>query len=112
MSVDITWQVSLRGCVSIISIDIGEILNTEVTSKMFKLCQKKPEDQISYVRVKNVEPSGDMKPTDVYQIFERSPQMKKLGYMHFYEGGDCKGFYTVKIFSVKRVIEFAKIHWK
>ncbi|GFU72239.1 uncharacterized protein TNCV_625891 [Trichonephila clavipes] len=95
-----TWQrrrhLSLNGCVSVISIDTGKVLDTEVLSKMCRICLKKTEDSISHECEKHVGSSGAMEPVGVYRIFERSAQMRKLQYVQFYGDGDSKDFDAVK----------------
>ncbi|GFU39108.1 uncharacterized protein TNCV_1850041 [Trichonephila clavipes] len=76
VSVDGTWErgghLSLNGCVSVISIDAGKVLDIEVLSKMCRLCLKKTEDSISHKCKKPVGSSGAMEPVGVYKIFERT----------------------------------------
>ncbi|GFS52409.1 uncharacterized protein TNCV_4851061 [Trichonephila clavipes] len=100
VSVDGTWQcrghLSLNGCVSVISIDTGKVLDIEVLSKMCRICLKKTEDSISYECEKHVGSSGAMEPVGVYRIIERSAQMRKLEYVQFYGDGDSKSSDAVK----------------
>ncbi|GFT08291.1 uncharacterized protein TNCV_1438941 [Trichonephila clavipes] len=95
-----TWQrrrhLFLNGCISVISIDTGEILDIEVLSKMCRLCSEKPENRISHECEKHVGSFGTMEPVGVYRIFERSAQMRKLQYVQFYGDGNSKSFAAVK----------------
>ncbi|GFV57539.1 uncharacterized protein TNCV_4398951 [Trichonephila clavipes] len=92
VSVDRTWQrkghLSLNGCVSVISIDTGKVLDIEVLSKMCRLCSKKTEDGISHECEKHAGSSGAMESVEVCRIFERSAQMRKLQYEQFYGDED------------------------
>ncbi|GFX59006.1 uncharacterized protein TNCV_3814401 [Trichonephila clavipes] len=76
VSVDGTWQrrghMSLNGCVSVISIDTGKILDLENPLETWKLLE-------------------------LFSIFERSLIKRDLQYTEYYYGdGDSKGFLQVK----------------
>ncbi|GFY36406.1 uncharacterized protein TNCV_3451091 [Trichonephila clavipes] len=111
VSVDGTWKrrghLSLNGCVSVISLDTGKVLDIEVLSKMGRICLKKTEDSISHECEKHVGSSGAMKPVGVYIIFERSAQMRKLQHVQYYGDGDSKGFDAVKnVYGENSVTKF------
>ncbi|XP_055943287.1 uncharacterized protein LOC129972975 [Argiope bruennichi] len=102
VSVDGTWQrrgySSLNGCVTVISIDTGKVLDIEVMSKVCRICDKKNSEAInsSHTCTKHTGSSGAMEPLGAYRIFERSADMRKLQYIKFYGDGDSKGYDAVK----------------
>ncbi|GFX72704.1 uncharacterized protein TNCV_4062991 [Trichonephila clavipes] len=81
VSVDGTWQrrgySSLNGCVSVISIDSGKVLDVEFMSKVCRLCNSKNK-KLNNIHncAKHIGSSGAMEPLGVYRIFERSVEMK------------------------------------
>ncbi|GFX35826.1 uncharacterized protein TNCV_746191 [Trichonephila clavipes] len=81
VSVDGTWQrrghPSLNGCVAVLSIDTGKVLDLEVMSKW---CRN----------------SGRMRSVGVYRLFERSRETRKLEYVEYYGDGDSKSHLAVK----------------
>ncbi|GFT38934.1 uncharacterized protein TNCV_388021 [Trichonephila clavipes] len=80
VSVDGTWQrkgyYSLNGCVSVISIDSGKVLDIEFMSKVCTLCNSKNKEfNTTHNCAKHIGSSGAMEPLGVYRIFERSVEM-------------------------------------
>ncbi|GFV48544.1 uncharacterized protein TNCV_5068291 [Trichonephila clavipes] len=96
VSVDGTWQrrgySSLNGCVSVISIDSGKVLDVEFMSKVCRLCNSKNK-KLNNIHncAKHIGSSGAMEPLGVYRIFKRSVEMRKLQYVNFFGDGDSKG---------------------
>ncbi|GFX73895.1 uncharacterized protein TNCV_397061 [Trichonephila clavipes] len=101
VSVDGTWQrrgySSLNGCVSVISIGSGKVLDVEFMSKVCRLCNSKNK-KLNNIHncAKHIGSSGAMEPLGVYRIFERSVEMRKLQYVNFFGDGDSKGYASVK----------------
>ncbi|GFU84920.1 uncharacterized protein TNCV_58591 [Trichonephila clavipes] len=101
VSVDGTWKrrgySSLNGCVSVISIDSGNVLDVEFMSKVCRLCNSKNK-KLNTIHncAKHIESSGAMEPLGVYRIFERSVEMRKLQYVNFFGDGDSKVYASVK----------------
>ncbi|GFS73313.1 uncharacterized protein TNCV_4711931 [Trichonephila clavipes] len=98
VSVDGSWQrrghMSLNGCVSVISIDTGKILDLEVMTqycKMFELNVKREHVCSNYKGS-----SGNMEAVGAFRIFERSLIKRDLQYTEYYGDGDSKGFLQVK----------------
>ncbi|GFT67727.1 uncharacterized protein TNCV_271321 [Trichonephila clavipes] len=89
VSVDGTWQrrgySSLNGCVSVISIDSGKVLDVEFMSKVCRLCNSKNK-KLNNIHncAKHIGSSGAMEPLGVYRIFERSVEMRKLHKIRVY----------------------------
>ncbi|GFW32651.1 uncharacterized protein TNCV_3678991 [Trichonephila clavipes] len=101
VSVDGTWQrrgySSLNGCVSVITIDSGKVLDVEFMSKVCRLCNSKNKElNTIHNCVKHVGSSGGVEPLGVYRIFERSVEMRKLQYVNFFSDGNSKGYASVK----------------
>ncbi|GFY29074.1 uncharacterized protein TNCV_4722021 [Trichonephila clavipes] len=101
VSVDGTWQrrgySSLNGCVSVISIESGKVLDVEFMSKVCRLCNSKNKKlNTIHNYAKHIGSSGATEPLGVYRIFERSVEMRKLQYVNFFGEGDSKGYASVK----------------
>ncbi|GFV76224.1 uncharacterized protein TNCV_4673131 [Trichonephila clavipes] len=101
VSVDGTWQrrgySSSNGCVSVISIDSGKVLDVELMSKVCRFCNSKNKKLNTIHNCsKHIGSSGAMEPLGVYRIFERSVEMRKLQYVNFFGDGDFKGYASVK----------------
>ncbi|GFX45163.1 uncharacterized protein TNCV_3432111 [Trichonephila clavipes] len=98
VSVDDTWQrrghMSLNGCVSVISIDTGKILDLEVMAKYCKLCEMNLKCEHVCSNYKGS--SGNMEAVGAFRIFERSLIKRDLQYTEYYGDGDSKGFLQVK----------------
>ncbi|GFU56387.1 uncharacterized protein TNCV_2609121 [Trichonephila clavipes] len=99
--VDGTWQrrgySSLNGCVSVISIDSGKVLDVDFMSKVCRLFNSKNK-KLNNIHncAKHIGSSGAMESLGVYRIFERSVEMRKLQYVNFFGDGDSKGYASVK----------------
>ncbi len=110
VSVDGTWQrrgySSLNGCVTVISIDSGKVLDTEVMSaycptcrKLQKLRSKKEYDtlQADHVCHCNYEGSASsMETVGVQRMFRRSEALHGIKYTAYYGDGDSKAYIQVK----------------
>ncbi|GBO19237.1 hypothetical protein AVEN_8547-1 [Araneus ventricosus] len=98
VSVDGTWQrrghMSLNGCVSVISIDTGKILDLEVMTQYCKMCEMniKCDHECSIYKGS----SGNMESVGAFRIFERSVMKRELQYTEYYGDGDSKAFLKVK----------------
>lgn len=112
VSGDGTWQKrghsSLNGCVSVISVDTGKVIDVEALSSSCKSCKTKSklrQDSASYQEWKanhtscqaNHEGSaGSMETVGLYRIFERSKAKRDLKYLQYYGDGDSKSYAAVK----------------
>ncbi|GFU68873.1 uncharacterized protein TNCV_1548571 [Trichonephila clavipes] len=98
VSVDDTWQrrghMSLNGCVSVISIDTGKILDLEVMTQYCKMCELNVKREHVCSNYKGS--SGNMEAVGAFRIFERSLIKRDLQYTEYYGDGDSKGFLQVK----------------
>ncbi|GFY12893.1 uncharacterized protein TNCV_3074531 [Trichonephila clavipes] len=98
VSVDGTWQrrghMSLNGCVSVISIDTGKILDLEVMTQYCKMCELNVKCEHVCSNYKGS--SGNMEAVGAFRIFERSLIKRDLQYTEYYGDGDSKGFLQVK----------------
>ncbi|GFU84788.1 uncharacterized protein TNCV_2127291 [Trichonephila clavipes] len=98
VSVDGSWQrrghMSLNGCVSVISIDTGKILDLEVMTQYCKMCELDVKREHVCSNYKGS--SGNMEAVGAFRIFERSLIKRDLQYTEYYGDGDSKGFLQVK----------------
>ncbi|GFW48965.1 uncharacterized protein TNCV_3901631 [Trichonephila clavipes] len=98
VSVDGSWQrrghMSLNGCVSVISIDTGKILDLEVMTQYCKMCELNVKREHVCSNYKGS--SGNMEAVGAFRIFERSLIKRDLQYTEYYGDGDSKGFLQVK----------------
>ncbi|GBN61514.1 hypothetical protein AVEN_100216-1 [Araneus ventricosus] len=98
VSVDGTWQrrglMSLNGCVSVISIDTGKILDLEVMTQYLKMCEMNIKCDHECSNYKGS--SGNMESVGAFRIFERSVMKRELQYTEYYGDGDSKAFLKVK----------------
>ncbi|GFW32620.1 uncharacterized protein TNCV_3678681 [Trichonephila clavipes] len=112
VSVDGPWQLrgyfSLNGCVSVISIDSGKVLEVEFMSKVYRLCNSKNKELNTINNcTKHVGSSGAMEFLGIYRIFELFVEMKKLQYVNFFGDGDSQGYASVKdIYSKNTVAKY------
>ncbi|GFU00520.1 uncharacterized protein TNCV_4115371 [Trichonephila clavipes] len=92
--VDGTWQrrdyCSLNGCATVISIDIGKVVDTEILSSHCKIFNvKKPNiSKENHVWSNFARSSENMEPVGVFRMFERSKHLRKLQYSKYYGDGD------------------------
>ncbi|GFW34976.1 uncharacterized protein TNCV_979141 [Trichonephila clavipes] len=85
---------SLNGCVSIISIDTGKILDLEVMTEYCKMCELNVKCEHVCSNYKGS--SGNMEAVGAFRIFERSLIKRDQQYTEYYGDGDSKGFLQVK----------------
>ncbi|GFY19997.1 uncharacterized protein TNCV_2146901 [Trichonephila clavipes] len=85
---------SLNGCVSVISIDTGKILDLEVMTQYCKMCELNVKCEHVCSNYKGS--SGNMEAVGAFRIFERSLIKRDLEYTEYYGDGDSKGFLQVK----------------
>ncbi|GFX59390.1 uncharacterized protein TNCV_2880591 [Trichonephila clavipes] len=100
VSVDGTWQrrghSSLNGCVAVLSIDTGKVVDLEVMSKWCRNCNtSKSSEKSKHVKKHQCScnhqgSAGSMEPVGAYRLFERSRETRKLEYVEFYGDGDSK----------------------
>ncbi|GFX74321.1 uncharacterized protein TNCV_3452691 [Trichonephila clavipes] len=106
VSVDGTWQrrghSSLNGCVAVLSIDTGKVLDLEVMSKWCRNCNtSKSSEKSKHIKKHQCScnhqgSAGSMEPVGAYRLFERSRETRKLQYVEFYGDGDSKSHLAVK----------------
>ena len=112
VSCDGTWQKrgfsSRNGCVTVISIETGKVLDVETLSQACKQCelnehldknskeyQRWRADHIACkANFKGYTPA--MEPEGVDRILKRSVELHNLGYTEYYGDGDSKSFSKVK----------------
>ncbi|GFW57362.1 uncharacterized protein TNCV_542761 [Trichonephila clavipes] len=85
---------SLNGCVSVISIDTGKILDLEVMTQYCKMCELNVKCEHVCSNYKGS--SGNMEAVGAFRIFERSLIKRDLQYTEYYGDGDSKGFLKEK----------------
>ncbi|GFT92209.1 uncharacterized protein TNCV_1679031 [Trichonephila clavipes] len=95
-----TWQrrghSSLNGCVAVLSIDTGKVLDLEVMSKWCRNCNtSKSSEKSKHIKKHQCScnhqgSAGSMEPVGAYRLFERSRETRKLQYVEFYGDGDSK----------------------
>lgn len=112
ISCDGTWQrrghSSLNGCVTVMSIDTGKVLDVETLTTLCKECghyDKLDKDSVEYLKWKlehkdcNANFKGSapaMEPEGAARIFARSLSQNNLRYTMFYGDGDSKSFSEVR----------------
>ncbi|GFX00658.1 uncharacterized protein TNCV_2236651 [Trichonephila clavipes] len=106
VSVDGTWQrrghSSLNGCVAVLSIDTGKVVDLEVMSKWCRNCNtSKSSEKSKHVKKHQCScnhqgSAGSMEPVGAYRLIERSRETRKLEYVEFYGDGDSKSHLAVK----------------
>lgn len=99
ISVDGTWQrrghTSLNGCVSLISIDTGKILDVEVMSQYCRVCETSNKTR-DHTCSNHKGSSGSMEVFGAYRMFDRSLDSRDLKYAEYYGDGDSKAYTAVK----------------
>ncbi|GFV60088.1 uncharacterized protein TNCV_3886061 [Trichonephila clavipes] len=117
VSVDGTWQrrghSSLNGCVAVLSIDTGKVLDLEVMSKWCRNCntskkfRKSKHIKKHQCSCNHQGSAGSMEPVGAYRLFERSRETRKLQYVEFYGDGDSKSHLAVKdIYGIDSVRKY------
>ncbi|GFV21064.1 uncharacterized protein TNCV_3320831 [Trichonephila clavipes] len=117
VSVDGTWQrrghSSLNGCVAVLSIDTGKVLDLEVMSKWCRNCNtSKSSEKSKHIKKHQCScnhqgSAGSMEPVGAYRLFERSRETRKLQYVEFYGDGDSKSHLAVKdIYGIDSVRKY------
>ncbi|GFV39787.1 uncharacterized protein TNCV_4609551 [Trichonephila clavipes] len=117
VSVDGTWQrrghSSLNGCVAVLSIDTGKVLDLEVISKWCRNCNtSKSSEKSKHIKKHQCScnhqgSAGSMEPVGAYRLFERSRETRKLQYVEFYGDGDSKSHLAVKdIYGIDNVRKY------
>ncbi|GFT62223.1 uncharacterized protein TNCV_1701171 [Trichonephila clavipes] len=106
VSVDGTWQrrghSSLNGCVTVLSIGTGKVLDLEVMSKWCRNCNtskssgKSKQVKKHQCSCNHQGSAGSMEYVGAYRLFERSRETRKLEYVEFYGDGDSKSHLAVK----------------
>ncbi|GFT20783.1 uncharacterized protein TNCV_941391 [Trichonephila clavipes] len=81
---------SFNGCVSVISIDTGKILDLEVMTQYYKMCGLNVKCQHVCSNYK-----GSFGNIGAFRIFERSLIKRDLQYTEYYGDGHSKGFLQV-----------------
>ncbi|GFW69175.1 uncharacterized protein TNCV_1819291 [Trichonephila clavipes] len=84
---------SFNGCVSVISIDTGKILDLEVMTQYCKMCELNVKCEHVCSNYKGS--SGNMEAVGVFRISERSLIKRDLQHTEYYGDGDSKGFLQV-----------------
>ncbi|GFV22780.1 CCHC-type domain-containing protein [Trichonephila clavipes] len=117
VSVNGTWQrrghSSLNGCVAVLSIDTGKVVDLEVMSKWCRNCNtSKSSEKSKHVKKHQCScnhqgSAGSMEPVGAYRLFERSRETRKLEYVEFYGDGDSKSHLSVKdIYGIDSVRKY------
>ncbi|GFW69221.1 uncharacterized protein TNCV_1819751 [Trichonephila clavipes] len=117
VSVDGTWQrrrhSSLNGCVAVLSIDTGKVVDLEVMSKWCRNCNtSKSSEKSKHVKKHQCScnhqgSAGSMEPVGAYRLFERSCETRKLEYVELYGDGDSKSHLAVKdIYGIDSVRKY------
>ncbi|GFW07195.1 uncharacterized protein TNCV_3693891 [Trichonephila clavipes] len=98
--VDGTWQrrghSSLNGCVTVLSIDTGKVLDLELMSRCCRNCNTSKGSGKSkrlnkyQCSCNRQESAGSMESAGEYRLFEHSRETRKLEYVDFYGDGDSK----------------------
>ena len=112
VSCDGTWQKrgfsSRNGCVTVISIDTGKVLDVEALSQACKQCElhehlDKNSEEYQRWRADHIACKANfkgsapaMEPEGVDRIFKRSVELHNLRYTEYYGDGDSKSFSKVK----------------
>ena len=125
VSCDGTWQKrgfsSNNGCVAVISIDTGKVLDAEAMSKCCKRCElhshldkNSVEYQLFWADHSNNCPANykgsapAMEPEGTERIFRRSAETHRLRYSELYGDGESKSYNKVKDVYAAAGIEVAK----
>ena len=124
VSCDGTWQrrgfSSLNGCIAVLSIESGKVLDAEALTKVCKQCQlhfhmdKESEEYRSWkadhVNCKaNFDGSAPaMEAEGAQRIFERSIENNQLRYTELYGDGDSKSHQQVKDIIQQMYLKFKK----
>ena len=124
VSCDGTWQrrgfSSLNGCVTVMSIDTGKVLDTEALSRTCKQCQLHShldKESMEYQTWKanhsqclaNFKGSAPaMEPEGAVRIFRRSEELHRLRYTELYGDGDSKTYNQIKDVYKEQNIEVVK----
>ena len=99
---------SLNGCVTVISIDTGKVLDVEALSKVCKQCKDHEDDKDSpqnaawivdhegKCKANFTGSAPAMEPQGAMRIFSRSIDDHKLMYNEYFGDGDSKSFQNVK----------------
>ncbi|GFT18859.1 uncharacterized protein TNCV_1671971 [Trichonephila clavipes] len=115
--VDGAWQrrghSSLNGCVAVLSIDTGKVVDLEVMSKWCRNCNtSKSSGKSKHVKKHQCScnhqgSSGSMESVGAYRLFQRSRETRKLEYVEFYGDGDSKSHLAVKdIYGINSVRKY------
>lgn len=112
VSCDGTWQKrgysSRNGCVTVISMDTGKVLDVEALSQGCKQCERHEQmdkNSLEYQMWRadhttcksNFQGSAPaMEPEGAERIFQRSVELHNLRYTEFYGDGDSKSFSRIK----------------
>lgn len=112
VSGDGTWQKrghsSLNGCVSLISVRTGKVIDVEGLSSKCRACESRRNLSTSsreYLEWKadhtnchanHAGTAGAMEAVGLYRMFERSEATRQLKYVEFYGDGDSKSHAAVK----------------
>ena len=112
MSCDGTWQKrgfsSRNGCVTVISIKTGKVLDVETLSQACKQCElhehlHKNSEEYQRWRADHIACKANfkgstpaMEPEGVDRVLKRSVELHNLGYTDYYGDGDSKSFSKVK----------------
>ena len=112
VSCDGTWQKrgysSRNGCVNVISMDTGKVLDVEALSQGCKQCERHEQmdkNSLEYQMWRadhttcksNFQGSAPaMEPEGAERIFQRSVELHNLRYTEFYGDGDSKSFSRIK----------------
>ena len=128
ISVDGSWQkrgyVSLKGCVTAISIDLGKILDVEPMSRYCKGCQArensdKQSEHYKIWKANHVNSKANfngsapaMEARGAERIFKRSLLNHGLYYTDFYGDGDSKSHPRVaKVYEEFGKSKKTRMHW-
>lgn len=114
VSVDGTWQrrghSSLNGCVAVLSINTGKLLDLEIMSKFCRICNrlKTSKSLVEHACTCNhLGSASSMESVGAYRIFERSCITRSLKYVDYYGDGDSQGYLAVKdVYGVDSVTKY------
>lgn len=112
VSGDGTWQrrghSSLNGCVSLISVDTGKVIDVEGMSSKCRACHLKSKlnptsaefmewkANHTQCQANYTGSAGGMEAVGLYRMFERAERSRQLKYVDFYGDGDSKSHAAVK----------------
>ncbi|XP_077489628.1 uncharacterized protein LOC144100613 [Amblyomma americanum] len=119
VSGDGTWQrrghSSLNGCVTLICIDTGKVIDVEGMSSKCRACHSKSKlnpSSTEYLEWKAnhtqcqanyTGSAGGMEAVGLYRVFERAERSRGLKYVDFYGVGDSKSHAAIKDIPYKHV---------